>query len=127
MLCSIPIVILKLYMYPYQNLLVRKTQRALSLVSAMLEIEYAMQYTYSYTLLIHIPILKSIADENSKHCLWFLLCSKSSMLCSTTIVILHLYMYPYQNLLGIKTQRALSLVSAMLEIEYAMQYTYSYT
>ena len=41
-----------------------------------------MQYTYSYTLLIHIPILKSIGDENSEHCLWFLLCSKSSMLCS---------------------------------------------
>ena len=25
-----------------------------------------MQYTYSYTLLIHIPILKPIGDENSK-------------------------------------------------------------
>ena len=26
------------------------------------EIEYAMQYTYSYTLLMHIPILKPIGD-----------------------------------------------------------------
>ena len=41
-----------------------------------------MQYTYSYTLLIHIPILKPIGDENSEHCLWFLQCSKSSMLCN---------------------------------------------
>ena len=36
--------------------------KALSLVSTTLEIEYAMQYTYSYTLLIHIPILKPIGD-----------------------------------------------------------------
>ena len=66
--------------------------RALSLVSAMLKIDYAMQYTYSYTLLIHIPILKPICDDNSEHCLWLLLCSKSSMLCSIPIAILYLYM-----------------------------------
>ena len=41
-----------------------------------------MQYSYSYILLIHIPISKPIGDENPEHCLWFLLCSKSSMLCS---------------------------------------------
>ena len=29
-----------------------------------------MQYTYSYTLLIHIPIFKRIGDEDSGHCLW---------------------------------------------------------
>ena len=69
--------------------------RALSLVSAMLKIEYAMQYAYSYTLLMHIPILKPIGDENSERCLWFLLCSKSSMLCSIPIVILNLYIYSY--------------------------------
>ena len=85
-----------------------------------------MQYTYSYTLLIHIPISKRIGGEKSEHCLWFLLCSKSSMLCSIPIVILYLYIYPYQNVLVMKL-RALSLVSTMLRIEYAMQYTYSYT
>ena len=47
-----------------------------------------MQYTYSYTSLIQIPIIKPIGDENSEHGLWFLLCSKSSMLCSIPIVIL---------------------------------------
>ena len=31
----------------------------------------------------------------SEHYLWFLPCSKSSMLCSITIVILHLYIYPF--------------------------------
>ena len=35
----------------------------MSLVSAMLNIEYAMQCNYSYTLLIHIPILKRIGGE----------------------------------------------------------------
>ena len=67
-----------------------------------------MQYTNSYTLLLHIPISKSIADENSEHCLWFLLCSKSSMLCSIPIVTLYLYIYPYQNLLLMKTQSTVS-------------------
>ena len=37
----------------------------LSLVASHLTIEYAMQYTYSSTSLIHIPILKPIGDENS--------------------------------------------------------------
>ena len=64
--------------------------RALSLVSAILKIEYAMQYTYSYTSLIHIPISKPFGDENSEHCLWFLIRSKSSMLCSIPILILNL-------------------------------------
>ena len=66
----------------------------LSIVSLTLKIESAMQYTYSCTLLIHTPILKPIGDENSEHGLWFLLCSKSSMLCSIPIVIIHLYIYP---------------------------------
>ena len=118
MLCSIPIVILNLYIHPYQNLLVTKL-RALSLVSTMLKIEYAMQYTYSFTLCIHIPTLRPINVGSSGHCLWFLLCS-------IPIVILYLYIYPYQNLLVMKL-RALSLVSTMLKIEYAMQYTYSFT
>ena len=74
------------------------------MVSAMLKIKYAMQYTYSYTLLIHIPISKPIDDENSEPCLWFLLHSKSSMLCSIPIVILYSYIHPYQNLLMMKTQ-----------------------
>ena len=38
-----------------------------------------MQYSYSYILLIHIPILRPIGNENSEPCLWFLLRSKSSM------------------------------------------------
>ena len=46
-----------------------------------------MQYTYSYTLLIHTTIIKPIGDENSEHCLWFLVRSKSRMLCSMPIVI----------------------------------------
>ena len=37
--------------------------RALFLVSATLEIEYAMQYTNRYNSLIHIAILKPIGDE----------------------------------------------------------------
>ena len=48
--------------------------RAQALVSAILRSEYAMQYTYSYTSLIHITIFKPIGDGNSEHCLWFLLC-----------------------------------------------------
>ena len=138
---------------------------ALSLNSAMLISEYDMQYTYNCTLLIHILILKPIGDENSEHCLWFLLFSKSSMLCSIPIVTLYLYMHKHSNLLVMKPQspvsgfcyarnrecyavylwlyftytcthiktywrrklRALSLVSTILKIEYAMQYTYSYT
>ena len=94
LLCSIPIVILYLYIYSYENLVVMKL-RALSLVSATPKIEYSMQHTYSYRSLIHIPMLKLIGDENSEHCLWFLLCSKSSILCSITIVILYSYIYPY--------------------------------
>ena len=65
--------------------------RALSLVSAMLTIEFAMQYTYSYTLLMHLPILKLIGDEISELCIWFLLRSKLSMLCSIPIVILEIF------------------------------------
>ena len=34
-----------------------------------------MQYTDSYTLLMHIPIFKPIGDENSEHYILFLLCS----------------------------------------------------
>ena len=67
-----------------------------------------MEDTYSYTLLMHIPILKPFGDENSEHCLWLLLCSKSSMLCSIPIVILFLYIYPYENLLVMKTQSTVS-------------------
>ena len=67
-----------------------------------------MQYTYSYTSLIHIPTLKPIGDENSGYCLWLLPCSKSSMLCSIPIVMLYLYIHPYQNLLMMKTQSTLS-------------------
>ena len=78
------------------------------MVSTMLKIEYAMEYTYSFTLLIHIPILKPIGDENSEHCLWFLLCWEPSMLCSIPIVILYSYIYPYQNLLVRKTQTTVS-------------------
>ena len=51
-----------------------KRLRALSLVSAKLTIEFAMQYTYSYTLPVHILTLKPISDENSEHGLWVLLC-----------------------------------------------------
>ena len=36
-----------------------------SLVSATLEIEFAMQYAYSYTYLMHIPTSKPIGGENS--------------------------------------------------------------
>ena len=72
-----------------------ENSKQISLVSATLKIEYATHYTYSCTLLIHIPISRPIGDENSKHCLWFLLPSKSSMLCSIPIVILYLYLYPY--------------------------------
>ena len=63
--CSIPIVILNLYIYPYKNLLVMETQSTLCLVSTKLKIEHAMQYSYSYILLIHLPILKPIGDERS--------------------------------------------------------------
>ena len=63
-----------------------------------------MQYTYIHILLMHIPILKPIGEENSEHCLWFLPCSKSSMLCSIPIVILYLYIYPCENLVMMKTQ-----------------------
>ena len=58
--------------------------RALSLVSAMLKVEYAMQYTYSYTSLIQIPILKPIGDENSERRLSFLLRLQSNVISSTT-------------------------------------------
>ena len=53
-----------------------------------------MQYTYSHTLLILIPVLKPIGDENSEHGLLFLLCSKSSMLCS-----IHIFMLDYRDFL----------------------------
>ena len=42
-----------------------------------------MQYSYSYTSLIHLPILKPIHGECLEHCLWFLLRSKS---CSVGII-----------------------------------------
>ena len=48
------------------------------------------------------------ASQNSPHCLWFLLSSESSMLCSIPIVILYLCIYPYQNLLLMKTQSTFS-------------------
>ena len=47
----------------------------------MLEIEYAMQYAYAYILLVHITISKPIGDENSEHCLWFLLTELASKKC----------------------------------------------
>ena len=67
-----------------------------------------MQYTYSSTSLIHIPILKPIGDGYTIPCLWFLLCSKSSMLCSIPTVILSLYIYPHYSLLVMKTQSTVS-------------------
>ena len=45
-----------------------------------------LYFAYTYT---------HIGDEKSERCLWFLLCSKSSMLCSIPIVLLSLYIYPY--------------------------------
>ena len=108
MLCSIPIVYTLLMHIPIIKTYGWWKLRAPSLVSAMLKIEHVMQYTYSYTLLMHIPTLKPIGDENSEHCLWFLPCSKSSMLCSLPIVILHLCIYPNSNLLAMKTHSTVS-------------------
>ena len=100
--------------------------RVLSLVSATLEIEYAMQYTYGYTSLIHIPILKPIGEENSEHCLWFLLLSKSSIICSIPIVLLYLYIYPYSDLLMICATQWFVVIGSLLIYSWNNQFIVSF-
>ena len=82
-------------------------------------------HTYSYTLLIHIPILKPIGGENSEHCLWFLLCSK--------IEYAMLYTYSYTLLILIPILKPIGDENSdpslwfLLCSKSSMKYTDSYT
>ena len=58
--------------------------------------------------LIHIPISSAIVGSNSEPCLCFLRRSKSSVQWRIPIVILNLYIYPYQVLLLVVTQSPVS-------------------
>lgn len=66
-----------------------------------------------------MSLFRTFGGEKSEHCIWFPLCSKSSLICSLGVVVVYSYIPLFRSVS--RETAVLSLNYDELEINYAVQ------